>query len=91
MSPKQRSFRESSLKKRNDAGDIRRRRSNDKAVMVELLTELASNDREALSRFYFDLQPHEKIESALGLNADYFRDLRCSVKAAFLKRTGRGC
>ena len=91
MPAKQRSFRESSLKKRNDAGDIRRGSSEDEAVMIELLTELPSNDREALIRFYFDLQPHEKIESALGLNADYFLELRRSVKAAFLKRTGRGC
>ena len=31
-----------------------KRHSNDKAVMIELLTDLPSNDRKALLRFYFD-------------------------------------
>jgi hypothetical protein len=58
--------------------------------MVELLTEMPSNDREALIRFYVDFQPHENIEQALGMDAAQFLELRRSVKAAFFKRTGRG-
>ena len=66
------------------------RHSNDKAVMIELLTDLPSNDRLALLRFYVDGDQQEDIESAFGMNAGYFLELRRSVKAAFFERTGRG-
>jgi len=63
----------------------------DQDVINELLNELPSNDRQALLRFYVDGQPHDEIESALGLEADRFRDLRQFFKGAFFTRTGRGC
>jgi len=64
---------------------------SDQAVINELLNELPSNDRQALLRFYVGGQPHDEIESALGLEADRFRELRQFFKAAYFTRTGRGC
>jgi len=64
---------------------------SDQAAINELLNELPSNDRQALLRFYVDGQPHDEIESALGLEADRFWELRQFFKAAFYTRTGRGC
>jgi methylphosphotriester-DNA--protein-cysteine methyltransferase len=62
----------------------------DRAVIKELLNDLRINDRQALLRFYVDGQPLEELVSACGLDADHFRRLRKSFKAAFFKRTGRG-
>ena len=66
----------------------RKRYPEDQAVINELLNDLPSNDRQALIRFYVHGQPHDEIESALGLDADHFRRLRQSFKAAFFERTG---
>ena len=59
-------------------------------VMTEILRDLPSQNREALARFYVDLQPHEEIEAALGMDPDQFRELKASVRAAYFDRTGLG-
>ena len=66
--------------------------SKDEAViiMTEILSALPSHDREALARFYVDLQPHEDVEVALGMNPDHFRELKASVRTAFFNRTRLG-
>ena len=64
---------------------------NDQAVINELLNDLPSKDRQALLLFYVGGQPHDEIESALGLDPDRFRDLRQFFKVAFFARTGREC
>ena len=69
----------------------RERPSHDTAVINELLNDLPINDRQAILRFYVHGQPKEEIESALGLDAEHFQELRRSFKAAFFTRTGRGC
>jgi hypothetical protein len=77
---------------KDEAGQKSNRRrdsSKDKAVIIELLTDLPTNDRQALLRFYVDGQPQEAIELAFGLNADHFRELRQSVRARFFEKTGR--
>jgi hypothetical protein len=68
----------------------RKQLSSDAKVMIELLTDLSGQEREAFIRFYVDGHPPDQIESALGLDEYRFQNLRCSVKAAFFKRTGRG-
>ena len=71
----------------------RQRPSKDEGViiMTKILSDLPSHDREALARFYVDGQPHEEIEAALSLDADHFRALKASVRAAFFNKTGLGC
>jgi len=70
----------------------RERHSKDEAVilMTEFLSDLPSLDREALVRFYLDGQPHEGIEAALDMDADYFLELRRSARRHFSTlRAGR--
>ena len=58
------------------------------AIMTDILSILPPHDREALARFYVDGQPPEEIEAALSLDADHFRELRASVRAAYFRRIG---
>ena len=63
---------------------------DDVVIMNKILGELPSLEREALARYYLDRQPHEVVVAALGIDPDYFRELRATVRREFFKRTGRG-
>jgi len=54
--------------------------------MIEILSELAEREREALLRFYVDRQAERQIEVDLGLSRNRLQELRQYVKAAFFER-----
>jgi DNA-directed RNA polymerase specialized sigma24 family protein len=62
----------------------------DVVIMNEILGELPSRDREVLAGYYVDRQSHEEIVAALGIDPDYFQELKAIVRREFFKRTGRG-
>ena len=55
-------------------------------LMIEILSELAGREREALLRFYVDRQAERQIEVDLGLSRNRLQELRQYVKAAFVER-----
>ena len=67
----------------------RRRREQDKTIMIEILTHLTEREREAMLRFYLDREPESEIEESLGFDPEQFLQLRRSLRAAFERRTGR--
>jgi DNA-directed RNA polymerase specialized sigma24 family protein len=50
------------------------------SIALEVLLSLPDRSREALTRYYLDRESAEDIQSALGLSATEFRDLKAKAK-----------
>jgi len=63
-----------------------RRRAQDEAIMIGLLTHLKERERDAMLSFYCDGMTEREIEDTLGVSTAHLRELRHSMKASFLEQ-----